>query len=283
METEQLHPNRTNFAPGKGFTYRRQLERELMAHIKQHGEPWPISLGLYNSYEHSLVNHLGLPPHLYDRTPATFHDGLGQFIEDLIETKPATEPIVVLDMGGGAGSTWRETAKCFEKEVLSGKVVFVLSNLAWSPERFISSDQNLPGSGLVANVSAAFRKLCSQSITLPSGQNLSLRRNVDLVHESQSLTRWSQVPELDMLSICGLLSPYGLYFVAHPGVPCKYNLVEDPKENLIYRQAAVNQTQSLLQSRYGMKRVLEVESGEYAGATLLYSVFKKTQAPKIRV
>lgn len=267
---------------------RLQLEKEMVEGIQGHGECWPDSLGEYRYPQHSLINQLRLTTPLYEKISQefeapNFHNRLHSFVHRLLQDRPINQPVLLLDIGGGAGLTWMSVASDFREEIRASKIAFIVSNLAWalgpSPDPEIVN----PEPELVHYVNSVFRKLCTQSVTLPDGHILPLRRNVDLVHECQSLTRWSQVPELDILSVYRLLSRKGTYFIASPGAPCKYTRAASPEDNHRQRQAAVTTAHRLLQSKFGLKQVTQVEDGEYAGAHLLYTVFKQPEAPLVTI
>lgn len=288
VETKASYSDNHHLPGIKEFISRLKIGREYTTRIKENGEKWPFSQGLYCDSDHALVNLLHLPADLYQKMdfstePPTFHSHLGIFIKKLIQTKPSNEPVVALDIGGGAGLTWAMTAANFGEEVKAGKVIFAVSNLVWSKEQFANPYQKTFDSGLVHYISSTFRGLLRKSITLPNGDILPLKGVADLIHESQSLTRWSQVPELDILSLSRLISPYGTYFISHPTTPCLYDQVTNARQNQIQRENVIRQVHRLLQSKYGFRSILQVEDGEFAGSGLLYSIFRKSKAPRIEI
>lgn len=275
--------------PTDGFIYRRSLEKQLIDDVQKGGERWPDSQGSYNSSSHSLIDQKLLSQEHYQKMvslelePPTLHDQLRKFITRLKEIKPAEQPVIILDIGGGAGLSWGQTAALFEEDVKSGTVAFVVSNLSWTKEQFINPNQLIAGTQYIHYLNTPFRQLCRQSINLPDGRVVPLRGAVDIAHECQSLTRWSQVPEVDILSVYGLLSEYGSYYVAPLNTPCKYTKAADVGANQYERQMAVIKTHNLLQRKYGLRSITKVERGDFAGAELLYKVFRKINAPEVEI
>lgn len=278
------------FKPAAGFPDRLKIDREFIERVVREGEKWPECSGLYQNPDHnSLINQKRLSPTLYEnllskdiQTP-TFHDQLRVWVEDLRRIKPATEPVIVLDIGGGAGLTWSITAKYFEADIKLGRVAFVVSNLAWTPEQFHDSENPVPGAELVSFINSTFKKLPALSLDLPENQNLPLNGSVDLIHESQSLTRWSQIPEVDIPAVASLLSDYGSYFIAPRNHPCAYQVITETKLNQKHREMGVEIAHRIIQTNYGLQQISEAEEGIYRGAELLYKVFSKQRAPQLKI
>lgn len=266
----------TRFTQLEGFWERLQIEQEFIHSARERDERWPYVTGFYKNPEFALVSQSLLPcesSEVDGKEPPTFHDYLRYWIPKLKAFIPINRPLVLLDIGGGEGHSWATTAAKFEADIQSCVLAFVVSNLSWSPTEYA------PERSLIHYINSTFRKLCGQSITLPDGRVLPLRGNVDLIHESHSLTKWSQVPELDILAIPGLLSSIGSYFISYCNRPCRYDLTRNSLDNQRQRIAAVESTWRLLEHKYNLKLVDKVEHGYYAGLDLLYKVFKRPTAP----
>lgn len=284
-----LLETRPSFPIAEGFASRLELEKGIFDCIKQHGEKWPLCSGLYNSCANSLIDLMRIPSRLYTKianlVPPTFHCRLEKFVEHYKSIKPANQPIIILDLGGGQGQSWTATASFFKDDIKAGKVAFLVSNLTGIPTSNNETAKVNRNEIPVHFVESPFRQLCVQEITLPNGQVLPLEGNVDLVHDCNSLTRWSLVPELDIPSVCSLLSKQGSFFIAPGNKPCRYDRLNhlEATVNQSQRWAAVNMCYYLMQERYGLLDIDHVESGEYQDAGLLYKVFRKQEAPLITI
>lgn len=265
--------------PFAEFFSRLRIQHRIIDAVKKGGECWPYNSGSYQDCEHALLNQRSIGPDLSQKLDQglefpNFHNYLPRLIGRLLRNSKTDKPVVLLDMGGGAGQTWREVAVSFEEEVKRGKLAFVVSNLAWPLTE---------GEKLVNFIDSTFHTIVKKTIILPNGEVLPLKRNVDVVHESQSLVRWSQIPELDIPSITRLLSDCGSYYISAPTTPCKYTPAENQEDNWRQRVTAMTQAFRWLQENYGLKRVVQVEAGEYDGADLLYRVFRRPMAPPVAV
>lgn len=262
--------------PVEGFNERLQLDRQLVNLVEQHGEKWPEIQGCYNDSGHSLIDQRQLPPYLANLTtnPPTLHNYLIDFITRILQITSKDRPAVLLDIGGGIGSTWQIAADFFQEEVRASRLVFAVSNLTQLVE------QRVP---FVNYISSTFRNLVETTITLPNGQTIPLQDHVDFAHESHSLTRWSQVPELDIPAVGELLSPVGSYLITRPDSPYPYIPARDVRENQIQRTIAIGRARTWLQTTFGLRHVPVVEMGELQGAQLLPTIFRMPEAPKIEI
>ncbi len=269
------------FDPAPLFHRRLRYDRETTARLEKYGELWHRTTGNYNSDPNVMVNLSTLPCDIPD-TPPTFHRYLKSAVERLRNIKPVGMPVVILDIGGGEGQTWSAVASNFKEEIALGEIAFVVSNLIWSPERFANSNAPLPDRNLVHYVQSSFGRLPDVNISLPNGQNVPLVGNVDIAHESYSLTCWSQVPELDVPTVGMLLSETGTYFIAPKNAPllCKESLA-DSIENQEQRSRGLRMARSYMEYEYNVNQVRRVEGGDFRGGELLYTAYKKLNAPRI--
>ena len=278
-----------------GFHHRLLLDRQISEELIIKGERWPECSGQYRDYKHGLVNLRTIGPDLekkialLDLTPPTMHDQLSSFIQDIRSIRPNNKPVIALDLGGGAGISWKHAAKQLATEVKNGEVIFVVSNLHWGEEEFIdhAKKQGSHASALaqteesgVQFVFAPFHKLCNSEVLLPNGEPLRLRGNVDFIHERRSLTSWAQLPERDLLALQGVLSPFGSYFVRKREHPYVY---QKDLVNQQQRIQGIRHARKMLEDRYGFKKVLHVEEGIYTGVEMNYVVFRRPSAAPVQI
>jgi hypothetical protein len=284
----------TPFEVAKDFVGRLKQHHATLQTLRDHGEKWPKGLGLYQDADHSLINQLQLSVEslrkLNSRAiePPTFHDHLVKFVEKINNTKPKSHPLIILDLGGGAGITWSNAAYHFRREINQGRMAFVVTNLNWSPQQFLAEGRkqtdkrvqiNAEGLRLVQYINSTFGELPTRSIALANGNAVTLRGNVDLVHESRSLTSWSHIPEVDIQSVQELLSPYASYFIAPQNSPLSYG----DRTNQNQREIAIRSSHASLQRVHGLRQVPKVEAGTFRGMGLLYTIFRKQAAPRIEI
>lgn len=213
---------------------------------------------------------------------------LAGHINSLMAVK--TDPILVMDIGGMAGLSWVRLAKHFEKEVKEGRIAFVVTNLIHSPEKnvnlggrlnqeeksFIDKNHDLVHFQIAKP--SEFRKI---EVTLPDGRKVKLGGQVDIAFENLSVTPWSRAPDLDILRIGSLLSPYGAYFVPTRDTESVFS--PDTKNEQTERIDGIKLAHKQLQTIFGLKRVTHIEDGPYLNKDLRYIVFKGKQAPDIRI
>jgi hypothetical protein len=209
-------------------------------------------------------------------------------------------PLIILDLGGGAGATVRELAFLYEEEVKESQMAFGVSNLVtndldnYTTEKARRTDPQSPygrGKELVCNLRGSFSDLRHQTIRLANGMSVPLLGNVDIIHERYALTAWSKVPELDILHAASLLSPIGIYMVSNDSIT--YPEGGELDNNILRRagisympdhgarREGVRQAHEYLQRPMGLKKVTRVETGPLAKQQLLYTVFKAPYAPRI--
>jgi hypothetical protein len=178
---------------------------------------------------------------------------------------------------------WAVTAAQYEDSIKSGQLTMVVSNLDWTPEKFLDTDSEVPEREIVDYKQCTFRELMCQTIILPNGREIPLKGNVDVLHESHSLSRWSQVPELDMLIVPQLLSVQGTYFISPTSTPCFYDMLENRRVNQAQRKMAVDITRRALQRDFGLVKVQKVEAGLFTGVDMLYTAFRRSEAPEVEI
>lgn len=301
---EDSRPNITEIAPG--YNERLQAQNRLEEAMEKWEWNWFAFMGEYTRADESIVPEVDIvkgednfftdPISGETKSLKGLEIYLRQMIKNLMTLKNNSEPVLILDVGGGVGLSWFRIAASFAKEVNEGKIAFIVSNFSFLPEQYLSrkgivsiqEDKYLEKSRpLVHFLNGRFIDLHNQEIALPDGRILKLAKNVDLVHERSSLTAWSKVPERDIVSVQSLLSPIGLYMVRRvdtlePLAPVEganneplKEVLEDDEENIELekqqRLQGIIVAHGLLQ-KYGLKRIDRVEGGKLVGERLNYVV-----------
>ncbi len=280
----------------------KQLERERLA--RRRGERKIFSLGSYNQAEDNVIS--GYHP---IREVSTRRSGLVTlsgyevFLYDtaqqLLKSKPDS-PVIIFDVGGGAGNTFSRLAMTMQQEVEDSRIAFVVSNLMATPEEQIGThrlmrlrgnspvryDLNRISSELDAArdsihfINGRFGNLHRQTITLPNRTQVDLNGNVDFLNEKYSVSTHSYIPESDITRMAGMLSPYGIYSVNQG------SMVDDTITDFFIpqRRQGIEHAHRAIQTDFGLRRVTTIEAGRFEGKTLAnHQIFKAPQAPLIVV
>lgn len=198
------------------------------------------------------------------------------------------KPVIVLDIGAMIGMSWRRLANFYTDQVKAGKIVFVTSNLnndlkTFIKERLTRQEKAFLAKtdSLIQSIEATPAELRRKKINLPNGTLVSLEHNVDIVHESFSMTAWGRTPDIDILRVPGLLSEYGMYYVPVEDTE-RMQLAVDNEERIPI-MLGIKLAHKQLQSIYGLRKVRRAEEGNMKGKRLNYIVFKKKNASPITV
>lgn len=188
-------------------------------------------------------------------------------------------PVVVLDFGGMYGMSMLRIAESMKELVEKGKVAFVVTNLAFTPEWGLANKERdeitdkevafiQRSRSLVHYITAYASEIEEHRIVIP-GQTLSypLKGTVDIIHEDAALW-FGQKNDVDIPRLAALLSRYGIFFLGsktlHP------NLYPE-KEKQILTKAHQLGKENLLKSG-----LAQVDFGE---RRTIYEVFVKPEAP----
>ncbi len=253
---------------------------------------WGNSLGDYSSdrtvygqsREPLMINGILLEKHelfTYDQ------------LSNLLIEKRGDQPVMALDIGGGAGKSWSKLALAYEDDVKKGNIAFVVSNLAANQEDQLANHYKgytrdvverkegelltAKDKNLVHFLTGNLNHIRNQSITLPNGRVIPLRNNVNLAHEELSITVWSHTPDLDILKIGRLLSPSTSIYSVKDSSVCGGSDIPD-------RMKGIELAQQGLQRDHGLIKVPYAEAGELEGRPLdRYAIFRTPQAPPIEL
>lgn len=214
----------------------------------------------------------------------------------LLEFKRDAEPVIVLDIGGMIGKSWFYIAKEFEEEVNNSRIAFVISNLFYSHDKDFENEMTRYTGGfekmkerirgarhLVHFVQGDASTLRRTKLELPDKTTVPLKGNVDLIHERFSLSHWSFIPELEVRQVESLLSQYGSYIIQR-GDDTLTGSHGRPYGEREVREFGVKLAYRALQERLGLKKVTEVETGDFQGKEIVGCIiFRKPNAPLVEI
>lgn len=226
----------------------------------------------------------------FGRTQVHELTGLEQYFSSIIahqfQDKYPDKPVIFLDLGGMAGLSWCRLANQYKDLVAKGHLAFVVTNLAFRPEQdlkrlttltkeqlmFIKTNQHL-----IHYIQTDARSISKQTVLL-NGQTIPLQGNVDLIHESLSVSDHSLVPEWDTgATVSELASPQCIY-LSTSGNP----IVDFTHSQAVYDQRVEGKKLALLNiASSGFLEVSQVEQGARRGSTLAYTVLRKPESGPI--
>lgn len=219
-----------------------------------------------------------------------------KMIEELL-LKSEKRPIIVFDFGGGLGLSWCRLARHFEREVLSGDVMFVVSNI----ERYYSvfgaaCSENLrvtePERRLVFD--AYNRKLVhyieAELLGADRGKLRSLRQykvnignkmvpligNIDIVHTRWSLVH-SEIPEFHYPRLFELLSEQGIFVdtTFNSKIPAVRADREETNWFLGDKAKYIFEAYKYVMAEMGFELVAEADGGKEKGKKLWATVLRR--------
>lgn len=214
-------------------------------------------------------------------------------LSNLLTEKEGDQPVIALDIGGGAGKSWSKLTLACEDDVRKGNIAFGVSNFVANQEEQLANHYEGYTRDIVAGkeselirardrnlvhfLTGNLNQIRNQSITLPDGRVIPLRNNVNLASEELAITAWSHTPDLDILKIRRLLSPSAsIYSVKYAGICGESSIPERIKGVELARKG--------LQQDHGLIKVSHAETGNFEGKPLdRYTIFRTPQAPPIEL
>lgn len=286
--------NNQNFAVD--FRERQMLERERIAQATPEKErlSYGYGRGDYSAYYDDMVVDNRTWEQCRPRGPGEVEQlrnlelFFSEYLQKQMELKRA-EPVIAVDIGGMLGLSWVRLAKHFENEVKEGRIAFVVTNLTYQRHDILADPKLTPeeqtflvnNENLVHFCNAAASNLPNLTIILPNDRTIALRAHSDLVHECNSVTCWSKIPDLDIYILGILLSPYGAYFV-HEIDAHDLNMCLDSNEEELRLEGIVRAHNRLIR-QLGLTKISTVEAGEYLDQPMQYIVFRQHNAPLVTV
>src|SRR6185369_13522978 len=287
-------------APHLAARIKRQQAIEATMEIQ--GNTWKWTLGDYTDRNYDIYNnHHSIREITTGKGKKVILKGYEVFLHDtaLQLLKTRKRPLVMLDLGGGAGASWNRLAIALEDEIEQSRIALVVSNIAATPEqqlqRFDAVAKDIPPlaknfdtdimrtlldetEGLVHYVTGPFFSLRMQHITLPNGQKIRLEENTDFIAELRSLTKHTKTPELDLAIVGFLLSEFGMYTVPNHDVL----LINEKSPFTQERREGIQIGHRMLEQQFVLRRIYTAESGRFAGEPFTnHHVFKATSSSTV--
>jgi hypothetical protein len=218
-----------------------------------------------------------------DDTDVSVEEFLGQRIAQ--ELAVATDPVVFLDIGGGASLTALRLGHMYQEAIADSRLAIVTTNAELPLLRYISE---LSGSTRkeaselyhhynIHDLTADFMQRYPDNIKLPDGTRHSLiDGGTSIVHERLSLTSWTKDPIRQLDNVGNLLSSRSIYMV--------------PTEDIEHRQTRylpkladeLKFSHQVLCRKRGLEECHSIDEGPFAGEALSYTVFKGVRALPLR-
>lgn len=251
---------------------------------------WQFATGAYDRNNTPLITtRTSLPNYSHRRTvERDITKWLNEYVHDNLVYKLNVDPLILLDIGGGMGTTWTRMAYDFQTEVELGLVAFVVSNLGRNPLE-IADDRELEldddhilkkGRPLVHHLISPFYNLKNKLITLPNGRKVLLKGNTQIVHENLALTSWSKTADTDAANIAELLTPKGVYAVPKANIEQPGDDIDKRTQRL--RDMAIERGHQTLEEQ-GLRRVTVAEAGKFKGKEMDYVMFCGKEAGLVTV
>lgn len=271
------------------------------------GQYWGFANGDYSkpvfSSDYGTPTFTGVDNHLYRKenekdTPIGIEKSISMAVAELL-TKSVKRPIVVMDFGGGIGTTWCRLAKEFEAEVKKGNLIFVVTNQEKGFDVKLALENNYTHTseaGDKAVVEYALKNNLIKYIEAePTGNDTpdvkSLRQfklqhqgkfipligNVDLINSRMSLIH-SLIPEIHYPRVFELMSDQGTFidqsFSADTPASPSTKLDEGKLINYQTRKPVFNAYQNVI-STFNMEPVEYVEDGPKKGEKMFATALRK--------
>lgn len=208
----------------ENIRYRVRLSYEEKNRRRKEGpQVYDNFLGLYSNSETAEFS--GIESKLSDL--------VGELLRRDLESS-SSDPVVVLDFGGGLGFSFGRLAGRYKKEIKESRLVLVVTNLDADKDKIFgefkkiksqNSTVRIPGDvyakileehesnmHLLNFLEASAGELRRATISLPNGIKLALAGRVDVVHEKLALAH-SLKPEIDVPLLGSMLSERGILFL----------------------------------------------------------------------
>lgn len=285
----------------EGLLDRIKLQQQAESNLRIDGEQWfKSALGYYDN-ENLIDSYTATRTVRNTKDQEITLKGYEVFLYDtalaLIEQKQEG-PVVMLDLGGGAGGSWNRLAIALRDQIESSKLVLAVSNFTSDPEEQIRKFKDEAGGpshnrttecladleaarGLVHFLKGSFFDMRMKRINLPNGNEVKLEGNTDFIHERLSLTSHSITPELDIPIIGFLLSRSGIYSIPNESLAPQRGRQSSKVMN--QRRHGIMTGQRTLEDRFQLQRIVRVETGPYEGRNLKYRFFRARSAPPITI
>ena len=221
-------------------------------------------------------------------------------IDALLESSQK-RPLVILDFGGGLGTSWCRLASHFESQVKAGELIFIVTNMEkeFDPKTVIKNrvseyDPNIQVlehalsnnlvqyvEGELTGASTEDIKSLRQTTVTSQGSSIPTYANCDVIHTRMSL-RHSKVPEIHYPRLMDLLSKQGIFIDSTfssktRAIPAHTLATED--ELSLSEKKRIAETYAYCQETFQLSPVTEVEVGAHKGKDLCITVLRKSDSP----
>ena len=226
-----------------------------------------------------------------------------QFIIDYLLATKKDKPVIMFDYGGGVGVSWCRLALNYSREIRSGRLKMVVSNIErnYFPSypviaHFHESDLRAQAFNL-AKKDNLVQWMVAEPIAADRGNLRSLRQfifdgglplngNVDLVFSRMSLIH-SYVPDLHLHRLVELLDNHGIFIEASSfGQLPTLGDDENTKTSgdVTYEKKIIfAQSYKVVIPFYNLEKITKVESGPNQSKPILYTILRKISPSSPRI
>lgn len=231
--------------------------------------------------------------------PGNFENFITERLKQLLEIK--TSPIVFVDFGGVKGITTLRLTHTFKNEVKSGKIVFIVTNLSADKqtiEQLFKSEQYYlknkwlqEAFELTHYIQADATELASTNIELDENNTISLKHNIDFIHEANAISAHGLTNDRDFALLGQNLSDIGILATNIRGVNNLIGLSSEINTRVRMRQnndfsltpyeAKQLRAYKNLTEELGLINVDAIPLDNDRAIRLTYSFFVKPTAPEL--
>ncbi|HEV7454247.1 MAG TPA: hypothetical protein VGO07_03225 [Candidatus Saccharimonadales bacterium] len=246
----------------------------------------------------------------YDALPFAGEVSVEEFLVERIDMllTESDEPVVAIDVGAGAATTWHKIGGYFRPDIEDGRLLLAAVNREGEPKDYLVAyanylkelnadpemDRHALGK-LVAGWTEAmwFYKQHGDTVhalkadfsannrlwQTPSGTGLY--RTAQIVHERQSVTAWSDNPRLHCRGVAGLTAPDGVYMLPREDTYNIYGFMNQRERAA--RIAGIAAVHNTIAEEFTMQRIDVMQEGPLAGQPLDYVMFAGARARAVTV
>jgi hypothetical protein len=209
---------------------------------------------------------------------------LSQRIGQLLEA--AEKPVVVMDIGAGAGVTAMRLARQYKEEVRDSRLAVIVTNAGLQNYDYIDRLKDERGyeassllrDHLVRHITTDFSMGHGDIFKLPDGSVCNLNDGIDIVHERLSLTAWSDNVARNLQVLGDYLAPHSMYMVPFSDIRCTQPGGEDRVPTW-----EVDELHTQLCHARDLVRIDVCEEGPLAMHGLEYGILRGREALPVRI
>lgn len=233
--------------------------------------------------------------------PGNFENFINERLKQLLEIKK--EPIIFVDFGGVKGITTLRLAHNFKKEVESGRIVFIVTNLSadkqtiqkmFESESYYSKTPWLQeGFQLTHYIQADAEELANSNIKINENTNISLKGNIDFIHEANAISAHGLANDKDFTILGQNLSDFGILATNIRGVngliglssEIEGRIHKNPNDDISISPYDAKQLRAYkkLTEELGLINVDAIPLDNNRATRLSYSLFVRPGAPDLTI